>query len=94
MKASWHSKSQGGVLEVARTASANAQGQEEAWCLQRGDTQASKSKTRREQARTSQGEVRKVDGSQIYRTETGELHSTRSGKQFGILFFLVRNDTI
>lgn len=44
---------------------------------------------------TSQGDVSKVDRSQIYRTETCELHSTGSGKQFGFLFFfLVRNDTI
>ena len=48
MRASWSSKSQGGVLEVARTANANAQGQEEAWRLQRGDRKT-------EQARNKPG---------------------------------------
>lgn len=53
MRASWSSKGQGGVFEAARTASANAQGQEEAWRLQRGDRKTY------EQARNKPGRCQK-----------------------------------
>lgn len=88
MRASWSSKSQGGVLEVARTANANAQGQEEAWRLQR-----------RQENRASKEQARETSARWTEVKSTGQKHVNciprAVGSSLGFFFFsLVRNDTI